>query len=77
MDEGLQSTQEQDNCFHVFVLTLYLGLDAFLQRGHPQPFGSKVCQGRVQRRAVFACLELIVLFRAKTEESAGISLVRW
>lgn len=26
----MQSTQEKGNCFRVFTLTLYLGLDAFL-----------------------------------------------
>lgn len=76
----MQSTQglgkELENIFHAFILTFYLGLDAFLQWGHTQPLCSKVCQGRVQRRAVFACLEFIVLFRAEIEESAGISQVK-
>lgn len=71
-----QRSQYQLKVLYVFTFTFYLGLDAFLQRGHTQPLGSKVGQGRVQRRAVFACLEFIVLSRAETEELVGISQVR-
>lgn len=54
------------NDFHAFILAFYLGLDAFLQGGDTQPLCSRVSQGRVQRRAEFACFKLIVLFRADT-----------
>lgn len=67
---------ELDKGFHAFILTFYLGLDAFLQGGHTQPLCSRVSQGRVQRRTVFACFKLIVLFRADTRESGGISWVK-
>lgn len=68
---------ELDNGFCVNrMFTFYLGLDAFLQGGHPQPLCSRVGQGRVQRRAVFACFKLIVLSRADTEKSGGISWVK-